>query len=318
MSNGNNTLGRFSHFGRATTFNPFLNSQDLKSLADQWFYIPNQSAFTNSSTLLVSTGLITNEVAFLNNFSAEIVNVNGTVIKSLTARLGELGNSKEPRDDEILWFDIEGMQGDYFVHNSYAGKILRINGKFECSAIVAEEMNSLTGCIMGFTGSLASIPNRALVCQGQAISRFYYSKLFSIIGTRFGAGDGALTFNLPDLRDATLKGCNGEKASGVGGSVLNDPDNVNRFAGKTGGASGTNVGSYQIFATQFHNSEPHIHSSLSFRQTSSNSLETGTKNTFYEFKGSQFWTDTKEGTVKVGTGQSTRDNNVYVHHIIFI
>jgi microcystin-dependent protein len=33
---------------------------------------------------------------------------------------------------------------------------------------------------------------------GQAISRTTYATLFSFIGTRFGSGDGSMTFNLPD------------------------------------------------------------------------------------------------------------------------
>lgn len=45
-----------------------------------------------------------------------------------------------------------------------------------------------------------TIPNGYLLCDGSAISRSTYSKLFSIIGTSFGVGDGSTTFNLPDLR----------------------------------------------------------------------------------------------------------------------
>lgn len=37
-----------------------------------------------------------------------------------------------------------------------------------------------------------------LECNGQAISRTAFSKLFECIGTTFGAGDGSTTFNLPD------------------------------------------------------------------------------------------------------------------------
>ena len=43
-------------------------------------------------------------------------------------------------------------------------------------------------------------PNGWLLCYGQAISRTTYAKLFSLIGTTFGIGNGSTTFNLPDLR----------------------------------------------------------------------------------------------------------------------
>lgn len=38
------------------------------------------------------------------------------------------------------------------------------------------------------------------LCNGQTLSRTHYSKLFNIIGTNFGVGDGSTTFNLPDAR----------------------------------------------------------------------------------------------------------------------
>lgn len=45
-----------------------------------------------------------------------------------------------------------------------------------------------------------AVPNRYLICNGAAISRTTYAKLFAKIGTVFGAGNGSTTFNLPDLR----------------------------------------------------------------------------------------------------------------------
>jgi len=42
--------------------------------------------------------------------------------------------------------------------------------------------------------------------NGAAISRTTYSKLFARYGTRFGAGNGSTTFNLPDLRGEFIRG----------------------------------------------------------------------------------------------------------------
>jgi microcystin-dependent protein len=47
---------------------------------------------------------------------------------------------------------------------------------------------------------------RALVANGAAVSRGTYSRLFDRIGTRYGAGDGANTFNLPDWRGVFFRG----------------------------------------------------------------------------------------------------------------
>lgn len=49
-------------------------------------------------------------------------------------------------------------------------------------------------------------PLGSLVADGSAVSRTTYAKLFSIIGVRYGAGDGINTFNLPDMRGLVPKG----------------------------------------------------------------------------------------------------------------
>lgn len=45
-----------------------------------------------------------------------------------------------------------------------------------------------------------------LKCNGATVSRTQYPDLFAAIGTRFGAGDGSTTFNLPDLRGEFVRG----------------------------------------------------------------------------------------------------------------
>lgn len=54
-----------------------------------------------------------------------------------------------------------------------------------------------TGIIHMFAGT--SAPSGWLYCNGQAVSRTTYAKLFSVIGTTYGAGDGFATFNLPNF-----------------------------------------------------------------------------------------------------------------------
>lgn len=60
------------------------------------------------------------------------------------------------------------------------------------------------GFISAYAGSAP--PIGWLFCYGQAVSRSVYSVLFSAIGTIYGAGDGATTFNLPDLRGRAIAG----------------------------------------------------------------------------------------------------------------
>ena len=68
------------------------------------------------------------------------------------------------------------------------------------------------GIVLTFGGS--TVPEGFLICNGAAISRTTYEKLFAAIGTLYGAGDGETTFNLPDLRDRFIEGA-GSNALGT-------------------------------------------------------------------------------------------------------
>ena len=54
-----------------------------------------------------------------------------------------------------------------------------------------------TGMILPFLGT--SVPEGFLLCNGANVSRTTYANLFSVIGTKCGAGDGSTTFTLPNL-----------------------------------------------------------------------------------------------------------------------
>jgi microcystin-dependent protein len=58
------------------------------------------------------------------------------------------------------------------------------------------------GIVSPFAGSAA--PDGYLLCDGSAISRTGYARLFTAISTAYGVGDGSTTFNLPDLRGRVI------------------------------------------------------------------------------------------------------------------
>lgn len=84
-----------------------------------------------------------------------------------------------------------------------------------------------------------------LVGDGSAVSRTVYAALFAAIGTKYGAGDGVNTFNLPDLRGIWIRG------SGTNSKIA--------------GASSLAMGQYQAGAYQNHSHQaslstnPHGH-----------------------------------------------------------
>lgn len=50
------------------------------------------------------------------------------------------------------------------------------------------------------------VPEGFFACNGQAVSRETYAKLFERTGIKYGSGDGITTFNVPDFRECALVG----------------------------------------------------------------------------------------------------------------
>lgn len=75
----------------------------------------------------------------------------------------------------------------------------------DVGAVVASvEQGNPAGAVITFAG--ATPPSGYLECDGSAVSRSTYAKLFSVIGETYGVGDGSTTFNLPDLRGEFIRG----------------------------------------------------------------------------------------------------------------
>ena len=59
------------------------------------------------------------------------------------------------------------------------------------------------GVIMFYAGTV--VPNGWLACNGGVYPRAKYARLFSAIGTRYGAGDGSTTFAIPKAHHQVLE-----------------------------------------------------------------------------------------------------------------
>lgn len=71
----------------------------------------------------------------------------------------------------------------------------------EIKQVVNYNADSLPPIASGYEYFGTTAPNdHYMIADGTAISREDYAELFAIIGTTYGDGDGATTFNLPDLR----------------------------------------------------------------------------------------------------------------------
>jgi microcystin-dependent protein len=104
------------------------------------------------------------------------------------------------------------------------------------------------GVIEFFAGT--TVPPGWLACTGQAVSRTTYARLFGVVGTTYGSGDGSTTFNLPDLRQRFPLG----KADSGTGSTL----------GSTGGS-----------INHVHTGPSHTHSGPSHSHTNPTNSSSG-------------------------------------------
>lgn len=93
-----------------------------------------------------------------------------------------------------------------------------------------------TGVIFDYSGDTA--PAGWLICDGRAVSRTLYSRLFQVIGTKFGSGDGSTTFNLPGQQGNFRRGIQLEAnqtflpaAVNIGTDIINIPNHAIRFTG---------------------------------------------------------------------------------------
>lgn len=66
-----------------------------------------------------------------------------------------------------------------------------------------------SGGMMDWGGTIGTIPDGWLLCNGLLVSRAAYASLFAAIGTTWGAGDGLTTFGLPNLVGRVRRGTNG-------------------------------------------------------------------------------------------------------------
>ena len=124
----------------------------------------------------------------------------------------------------------DGLLFDAEFTRLYANFTAIVNNGGSAPTRDMEALSSAIDSLIGTVRASASATPESdeLLCDGSAISRTTYSALFAKIGETWGVGDGATTFNIPDLRGAFLRG--------TGSHGTNNMANGNDFAGPALGA----------------------------------------------------------------------------------
>lgn len=114
----------------------------------------------------------------------------------------------------------------------------------------------LVGMVLPFAGK--KVPKGFLLCDGRAVSRGNYKRLFDAIGTTYGEGDRNTTFNVPDFRDRTIWG-----ATAAGGKVEAGLPNIKgTFQAMQFGGAVSASGAFQTVGSgTVHNGSSHTYGS---------------------------------------------------------
>jgi microcystin-dependent protein len=122
------------------------------------------------------------------------VSGSAAIAHSKLANLGAAGELLVGNDDKVL--TSVALSGDVTVDS--AGEVTIGAGKVTQAMLNSDVLFMPAGAITQYGG--ASSPTGWLLCDGSAVSRTTYADLFTAISTTYGVGDGATTFNVPDLQ----------------------------------------------------------------------------------------------------------------------
>ena len=95
---------------------------------------------------------------------------------------------------------------------SLVGDVNYTDGDFDFATTTTNNLTPTSTVLMLLT---STVPTGWLYCDGSAISRSTYSRLFAVIGTTFGVGNGSTTFNIPNFKGAFLRGNDTQTVGGI-------------------------------------------------------------------------------------------------------
>lgn len=128
--------------------------------------------------------------------------IDGALVAHFAARKGDYENlrARATTKEDVDLGNLPNAKSDDPSTNS--SEILATTKALQ--SLKSELISTETGQVAMF--AMVTPPGGWLRCNGAAVSRTVYKALFDRIGIVFGGGDGATTFNLPDLRGEFVRG----------------------------------------------------------------------------------------------------------------
>ncbi len=128
--------------------------------------------------------------------------------------VGQSGIALQGGEISGLTSAVYDQDNNRFILNKSLGRIQIVDASQSHHAVSLGQLNSLQAYLENelkfpagtvIYSASSSAPIGFLKANGAAISRAVYSTLFSVIGTKYGSGDGSTTFNLPDFRGEFIR-----------------------------------------------------------------------------------------------------------------
>ena len=133
-------------------------------------------------------------------------------------------------------------------NSSYWRKILDYTDFSTIQAQIESQMaGALTGTIQWFACDAGQQGSDYLICDGRAVSRTDYARLFAKIGTKYGAGNGSGTFNLPNLVGRFPQGATTSIGTAIQPGL---PDITGTFDGNVNDDNSWKTGAFYVFDRQ--------------------------------------------------------------------
>lgn len=164
----------------------------------------------------------------------------------------DAATSRPPTEITAEW--LNGVQEMLALFAEWSGQALSdsVHTQLIDGLVARFEPKGATSIPAGMYGEFGTptAPDGWLVCDGSAVSRVIYARLFTAIGVTHGAGDGATTFNLPDARGRVLRGWDNGAGRDPGRSLGSTQDdaiqNIVGTIGMTKGVEGaTATGAFE-------------------------------------------------------------------------
>ena len=178
------------------------------------------------------------------------------------------------------------------------------------------------GIVLPYAGSTA--PDGWLLCDGAAINRTTYARLFAAISTTYGIGDGASTFNLPNTQGVFLRGAGSQTISSLTytatrGTTQNDATAKKGLAATTSGTDGNHT--HRIFTNASTTDRVNIGTGGSlpgWALVTNLSANTGAYNMFAPPNAWDGYDPAHGHAITVSGDTETRPANIGMNHIIKI